>query len=81
MHSIDTATRTGAADMVIFTARLAPTFESQPKGERLYEVVTAEGERIASATNETRCADLAGELNIVVNRWAERVGFDAVLGG
>jgi len=39
-----------------------------------------DGERVASATNELRCRDLAGELNSTLRRWAERVGFDAVLG-
>ena len=67
-------------DTTIFTARLAPGFESNPKSDRLYEVVTPDGERVASATNELRCRDLAGELNSTLRRWAERVGFDAVLG-
>lgn len=67
-------------ETTIFAARLAPTFETQPNGERLYEVVTPDGERVASATNEQRCRDLAGELNGTLRRWAERVGFDAVLG-
>ena len=41
-------------DTTIFTARLAPGFESNPKSDRLYEVVTPDGERVASATNELR---------------------------
>lgn len=52
-----------------FKARLAPTFETQPPNERLYEVVTPEGERVASATNQMACAMLAGLLNGVTNGW------------
>lgn len=65
----------------IFTARLAPGFEDNPPNDLLSEVVTADGERIASATTEQRVRDLASELNSVARRWADRVGFDAVLGG
>lgn len=63
----------------LFTARLAPSFESQPKDERLYEVVTQEGERIASTTSEQDAETLALSLNKCCRVWANTRGADAVL--
>ncbi len=62
-----------------FTARLAPSFESQPEDERLYEVVTPEGERIASATTRLAVQDLADRLNSSCDLWAATFGPDAMV--
>ena len=63
----------------VFTARLAQSFESQPKGERLYEVVTPEGERIGSTTSEQDAQTLALSLNKCCRIWANTHGAEAVL--
>lgn len=63
----------------LFQSRVAPSFENK-RFDPLFEVVTMSGERIASVSQEARARDLAEELNAVARRWAERVGFDAVLG-
>lgn len=65
--------------MALFTARTAPSFEAAPEGERLYEVVTQEGERIASATSELAVQQLADHLNRHCEVWAALLGPDAVL--
>lgn len=41
-------------------------------GSRLFEVVTAEGERIADCTNEVAAHILAENLNTALDRWFER---------
>jgi len=64
----------------LFNARLAPTFETQPASERLYEVVTRDGERIASTTSYDRALELANNLAFEVRKWQNTVGDDAVLG-
>lgn len=62
-----------------FTAQIAATFENAPLGERLYEVVSPDGDRIASTTNELHAAVLADTLNKAAQSWALSVGSDAVL--
>jgi hypothetical protein len=62
-----------------FIARIASSFENAPAGERLYEVVSPEGGRVASTMSELQAANLAGSLNAELARWAERVGADAVI--
>lgn len=61
-----------------FTARVAPSFDrNQP--DCLFEVVTQDGERIASTTSELYARDLARGLNAELKNWVERVGADAVV--
>ena len=63
-----------------FVARVAPGFENK-RFDPLFEVITSDGERIASVSQEAHARALAEELNAVARRWANRVGFDAVLVG
>lgn len=65
--------------MPYFTSRLAPSFESQPEGERLYETVTPEGERVASALSEYEVQSLADKLNETMAQWAYLAGPNAVV--
>lgn len=67
-------------DKRFFSARLAPGFEDNPPHDLLYEVVTPEGERVASATSELACKTLAASLNSALRGWADHVGFDAEIG-
>lgn len=62
----------------VFKARVAPGFECITR-DCLYEVVSQDGERIASTTSELQAANLASSLNAELARWAERVGADAVV--
>ena len=55
--------------MNTFTARLASSFESQPVDERLYEVVTQEGERIASCTSLDAAEGIAERLDRALVSW------------
>lgn len=61
-----------------FTARIA---EDNPVNDRLYEVVTQDGERIASATNLLACQTLVASLHANLRAWSENIGFDAVIEG
>ena len=65
--------------MSFFTARLAPHFADQPDGERLYEVITPDGERVASTTLIFDADRLADNLNHVLLAW-EHNSADAVVG-
>lgn len=67
-------------EQALFIPRLAPTFETQPLNERLYEVVTRDGERIASTTSYDRALELANNLIFEARKWQNTVGDDAVLG-
>ncbi len=73
------AARETEMNAATFTARLAPSFEDQPEGERVYEVVTPEGERIASCTSNAAAMSLAFALNTSITAWADIVGSDAVV--
>jgi len=63
----------------VFVARLAPGFENNPPDDLLYEVVTADGERIGSTENLMRAQLLAGALNRQVEQWAIDFAPDAVV--
>jgi len=65
--------------MTTFIARVAAGFEHLPFAERLYEVVTRDGERIASCTSVRQMNELAHNLNVTVASWAATVGVDAVI--
>lgn len=65
--------------IVFFTARVAPVFASQPPNERLYEVVTPEGERVASTMDEMTCSLLAARLNEALNAWRSQDPSDRVI--
>lgn len=60
-----------------FLARLAPKSQANPESEQLFEVVTPQGERIASATANGDINSLVDDLNATVRRWTERDVSDA----
>lgn len=52
-----------------FAARFAPHFVGT--GEVLWEVITPDGERVASTTREWAARDLEEALNMALTEWVE----------
>ena len=65
--------------ITFFIARVVPVFASQPPNNRLYEVVTPEGERVASTADEMTCSLLAARLNEDLNAWRSQAPSDRVI--
>lgn len=49
-------------------------------GSELYEVVTPDGERVATTTDKIKAMDLEQRLNQELSEWAAEIGSDATVG-